>query len=503
MENPSQSSLNEQVLERMKALYAAGEIRPIFARRTPESYRSDYARDVGEVKRFLERWSADDAFRAVAERDPVGAARSLGLSIDAIGLRPLWDREVAYATPADQLPLSFYRYRAFFVEKVRMRDEMRATTDSADPRYARWRERQMRRAGSQLEGGQNDQIIHAPFCIELTQGCSVGCWFCGISAPKLGDLFLHTPENQALYIGVVDTLKEIFQAGAGKGFNYWATDPIDNPDYEKFMVDFHDRTGVFPQTTTALALKDVERTRRLLELSHEKGGQCDRFSLLTLKQLLRVHQSFTPEELLYVEMVLQNQENTAPKVNAGRAVDGKERKVNPGQHGNELRGGTIACVSGFLINMVNRTVKLISPCEADERWPLGYIIFDDARFADVAQFRDAVERMIDTHMTPTPRLEDPVAFFDYLQYQKRGNGFQLSSPSQSVQFHSHPAFAAIGKLLGTDPKQLTVEQLLDLLSEREEVDTASAIHALTLLYEQGVLDTVPRRPATDLVQVRR
>ena len=419
MENYSPTIFNQRVTERIAELSHTGEILPIFSQRNPQTRTSAYGREMAEIKRMLERWTADDTFRLAVERDPAGAARSLGLSIDAPSLSALWSDRTALWEPIEKQPLAYFRYRAFILEKHKMRDDMRAPAENTDARYLMWRQRQMRRAASQLSPTQNNSIVHAPFCIELTQGCSVGCWFCGISAPKLGDLFLHTPENQALYGGVVDALKEVFADGTGKGFNYWATDPIDNPDYEKFMVDFHDRTNVFPQTTTALALKDLERTRRLLQLSQEKGGLCDRFSLLTLKQLLKVHQSFTPEELLFVEMVLQNKENISAKVNAGRAGTErsarKERESAKGQAGNELRGGTIACVSGFLINMVNRSVKLISPCEADERWPLGYIVFDEATFADAGEFRSAIQRMLDTHMTPTLRLDAPVSFFDYLE----------------------------------------------------------------------------------------
>ena len=47
-----------------------------------------------------------------------------------------------------------------------------------------------------------------------------------------------------------------------------------------------------------------------------------------------------------------------------------------------MEGGTIACVSGFLFNMVERNVRLISPCNASERWPLGYRIYDEGTFTD-------------------------------------------------------------------------------------------------------------------------
>ena len=34
--------------------------------------------------------------------------------------------------------------------------------------------------------------------------------------------------------------------------------------------------------------------------------------------------------------------------------------------------GTIECTCGYLVNMVDRTIRLITPCTVSERWPLGY-----------------------------------------------------------------------------------------------------------------------------------
>jgi hypothetical protein len=189
----------------------------------------------------------------------------------------------------------------------------------------------------------------------------------------------------------------VYGIAARRGFLYWATDPLDNPDYEHFLADFYDVFGVCPQTTTAQGQKDIERTRRILQLAHSLGSPVDRFSIIALNSLYRVHEGFTPEELLRVECVPQNKESAAAgrvlKSNAGRA-----RKF-AAKRGNELvseeQSSTIACVSGFLFNMVDRTVKLISPCNASDRWPLGYWVIAQGTFDTADELRDLMRSMID------------------------------------------------------------------------------------------------------------
>jgi hypothetical protein len=108
----------------------------------------------------------------------------------------------------------------------------------------------------------------------------VGCWFCGISAPKLGDIYLYNEENANLWRQVLELLKNKLGENTGSSFCYWATDPLDNPDYEKFCIDFSDVLGVFPFTSTAQALKYPERVKSLIDLSIKKGRTINRFSIL-------------------------------------------------------------------------------------------------------------------------------------------------------------------------------------------------------------------------------
>ena len=480
-----------QLLHRVNDMIKTGEVELVYLNRAEVRDRNvAYEHELAEIKRLLERWSADGAFRARLETDPAGAVASLNLTQDPDSLKYLWDVDTALATAVKDIPLPSFRYRAFILEKLTHRKQMRSEHSDFNPRFAAWRRRQLLRVDNQLSTFTAASIVHAPFCLELCNGCSVGCWFCGISAPKLGDIFSYTPENAELFAGIIQKMQQLFGAATGRGFLYSATDPFDNPDYEKFMVDFHALTNVFPQTTTALALKDIARTRALLKLSREKGGMLDRFSLLSLKQLDRVHAEFTAEELLFVELVTQNREGHQAKARAGRAMTDRSpsRADTKSFPGNETSEGTIACVSGFLINPIHGSVKLISPCEADAEHPLGYIVFGEEHFRTSAEFAAAIDRLVDAHMIETLRGHEPVSIYDHFAIEPLPDGMRIKGKHRNFVMSGTAGLSALAAALanGGTPAGM----LIDEIASTSGAPPAEIMHALNLLLEHGVLDTL-------------
>ena len=342
------------------------------------SNSNDQLNSIAEIKRFLERFHADPNFQTPIKQDP--------------------------------------GYTAFHHALLKRRDRIREQCAPREKRWRNWRARQLARTDSELGINMSKQIIHAPFAIELCNGCSVGCSFCGISAPRLSDIFSYTEQNRTLWKETLQALKQIAGPASENGFCYWATDPLDNPDYEKFLLDFSEVMGSFPQTTTALPLKNPSRTRALLKMTE---GQINRFSILSLKMLDRVHQEFSARELLNTELLLLNPESWLIKANAGRFRD--QSLKNPSGP------STIACVSGFLINMVDRKVKLITPCPANDQWPLGYMVLDESRFEDGKDISHILEHMISKHMREGLCEEDRVAIRSDLNYRHIDGGFALSS----------------------------------------------------------------------------
>ena len=466
-------------------------IEPVPARTSP------YAAELAHVKRFGERWRADRSFREALPVDPAAAVKHFGLEADPEELRALWDMEYGQAQPADwRPPLAVQRYRLFVREKLLHREKLRTVEcEPADPRHRVWRQRQINRSFGHLGPRAHDGIVHAPFAIELSLGCSVGCWFCGVSADRKKSDFLYTPDNARLWRRVLEALRRPLGASTTTGFCYWATDPLDNPDYEKLCTDMADIGGRFPQTTTAQPQKDVERTRALLRLSEDRGCTINRFSVLTLKQFDQVMEAFTAEELLHCEIVAQNAEASHIQGNAGRARGAPLLKRRAQEHGLTGDGwqqvpGTIACVSGWLINMVEQRLRLITPCPSSGRWPDGYWVLDDRRFRDAEEFEDLLESMTARHMTTALRASDPARFRPDLAVTCGDDAIRAAGYGATTSVTGVPHLRELGEALAA--RALTVGELAIEHEDRHGWPAERTMHTLNQIFDAGVLDEEPR-----------
>ena len=393
----------------------------------PSSWHAEIS--LAELKRVLERCSADPAYSERLKNEPQAAMAEYGFEWDPAAVRELWDPSYRDQRP---LPPIVLAYRDYILSKYALRDEMRSGSSAHHPVYQKWRERQKARVFLDLGEARSDSIVHAPMCFELNKGCSVGCWFCGISAPKLSDIWPYTPQNAHLWVEVLETMSQIVGPLARWGFCYWATDPLDNPDYEKFCTDYHAVLGTFPQTTTALSLRDPERVRQLLRLSQEKGCPINRFSILTLKNFLAVQREYSAEELLCVECIPQNAESPLQMANAGKAGEKAERTNKAGQRAVSEVSGTIACVSGFLFNMVERSIKLITPCSSNADWPLGYWVLGEATFADAHELGREVHRLLGTLTSSVTQLPK-VRLARFLEGRVTDEGLEFRALYASVK----------------------------------------------------------------------
>jgi radical SAM family RiPP maturation amino acid epimerase len=334
--------------------------------------------------------------------------------------------------------------------------------------------------------------VHTLFAFELTKGCSVGCWFCGFSAEKLQGVFPYTPQNASLWRDLLQTGVDLFGPAMQCGACYWATEPADNPDYLRFVGDFRKITGVMPQTTTAVPLRDVAWTREVLRFQRESLSVPARFSILSTNILRRVHEAFSAEDLLHVELLHQHQDSVCVKAKAGRARQGRKPVMRSGDSEKFPKNRiavhphqTIACVSGFLINMVDRSIRLISPCRASDRWPLGYRVHAEGHFADAREFRDFIERSIEEHMPEHVAGDDIVAFRDDLAYSPLPDGFSLTNQSVTHKFTGQPFLVRLGSLIEQGEK--TAGEIIGALLQ-EEVDILAATGAIQDLFDKGLLD---------------
>lgn len=464
------------------------ELQPLLPLGSPA--QADYLRDVARTKRFLEYWSADPKFREQLPADPAGVAAAAGLEADPEAIRSLWETDAQAPVHRQPPTPSVARYRAFMQEKFAYRNALRNAAESPHPGFKAWRQRQIHRCFGQLGAQKGDSLVHACLAVELCAGCSVGCWFCGISALKLEGVWLYTEENARLWRGVLRAMAETLGDAAGRGFCYWATDPLDNPDYERFCIDFSDLLGRFPQTTTAQPMRDPQRFRQLHQLARQRGNEIDRFSVLTLGTLKRIFAEYTAEELLFVELVLQMDGAYAGKAYAGKARSKQERwkKATGQEPPPDASTSTIACVSGILLRMPERSFELVSPTRADDRWPNGYRIHARRNFDNADDFRQQLQQVLAALPTRLP-LDQPLRLRQDLQLQLTENGFAAVSHYFKVTFHDQD-YAAMGLLgQGLAEGQLTATQLALKAEPRSPMEQTLLV--LNQLFSKGLLDDEP------------
>jgi hypothetical protein len=313
---------------------------------------------------------------------------------------------------------------------------VRTAADQGGRRYTAWRRRIMQRAQGELPPALVQEIVFGAAALELSRGCSVGCGFCAVGAEKLTAVASHDPATAALWRGMLAELDRAIGPAARTAFGYWATDPYDVPEFPAFMTDFADRFGIAPSVTTALGADDPALTRAMIALFKARGGGPLRVSVLTTKQLRRLYDLVPPGDRVYVATVLHTPGAQTYRVRAGRALT---RARGAARLGGE---GTIACVAGFLVNLPDRRLSLISPCNADSRRPNGYRIHDELRFRDAAEFGAHLATLIADHMPETLGGGDWVALRPGLTVGEEG-GLALADRHARYRLRDGPTMRAL------------------------------------------------------------
>lgn len=481
------------------------ELHPSVARFSDTWNRRSEAqlRELAHIKRFLECLVGDPNFRDELTEHvnaPRVVADKHGIDVDPDLMRPLFHAPFMkhrFEHADDRWPLA-KRWDIYIKELLASRDALLAVgdTESINPNFHKWRRRQIARVSSELGQGATG-IVHPIIAYELSKGCTVGCWFCGISAEKFGGYWPYTSENARLWRGMLEAVVDRFGFAAQTGFCYWATDPTDNPDYVDFIQAHHEVTGVVPQTTTAAPLRNTALTRRILQLFDTHRCIINRFSILSVGQLRRVHAEFTAEELLGVEFVLQNSGALTGKALAGRAL---ERSPDTEPTSRQPRKsmlpatpkqaeGTIACVSGFLVRPLEHRIQLISPCRANDKWPDGYRIWDEASFSTAKGFGTALDALIDKHMQPSLRGTDRLAFRPDLKFEPTDSGFRLGNDRGAGMAQGAAWISSLGQMIGTGGATVA-DATGRMLEQRASVFEVTSF--LDGLFQGGMLDDDPR-----------
>lgn len=335
-------------------------------------------------------------------------------------------RSETYLKDASEM---FFRYWQFVFNKIVFRDTMqKKMCVPSNPRMRAWRERQVARCNGDL-GGVNLSFVHTPITFELADGCSVGCEFCGLNAGRLKSLFRYTDENAKLFREVLSVCHEVIGDAAGTGMLYFATEPLDNPDYEKFEDDFFKEFKCIPQITTAVGTRDVDRMLRFIKSVPLKNGSIHRLTVTSLEMAREILEKFPAEEMIYSELIPQYEE--APAF-VPFTVVGKEAELKEGEQARDGDPGTICCVDGFRVNFCTRELTVFTPCHMSEKNPKGIAEAKTVVFTDAEDFRNKMQSLIDEYMVVELPGDEILRIYDYFSIKESEHGKGLVSKNGEV-----------------------------------------------------------------------
>ena len=456
---------------------------------------TNYQEGLPQFKRGIERWVNDFRFRSEFELDSIRALQNRGFDFDVLSLEVMVDNDKAklYPYSNDDTPILVKEYRDFIVAKKKHCIQIR-DSHPKHPLWGQWRKRMIGATLWKDGPKKHAKLVHAPFAIELTDGCSVGCWFCGVDSKKYNGHLEINAKTEAMWRRLLETFRSTCGAeSAQHGFCYWATDPFDHPEYEWFLEEFHTILGYWPQTTTAQVMKHADRMRKLLNHIQKRNAFVQRFSMVRSGDFNAIHDFFTPEELFMCELIPQFDDRLSPKATAGRVRSLVKKRQDDNKdipfHYNLGATGSIACVSGFLVNLVDQSLKLIAPCDASDRWPLGYRLLGEGRFESVMEIEPLILSMLDKYINSTLIADDILVPHREIEFTcpddsslaitKFGYTLTLRNLSKPEEF---------AELLKNAP--ITVG---DVCSERSRSGIDNVYTSITLnqLFDHGIFDEEP------------
>ena len=478
---------------------------------------------LAETKRFFECYEGDRDFRAALEAggqftgEQRRMLKDIGVTFEPEAMALLWKQPdlfdripalVAHHASFEGLPADIHaalapypEMRIWLVWRYR-RDRMRLTgkllytsRPTLSPEYTAWRARRIAAVRNEL-AAFGWAIDHPCYAVEVSVGCSVGCGFCAFDAGKLEAVFdLTRPENRELVRGVAGGMVRVLGWPAAHGMLYWNTEPHDNPHYVKLLGLWERLTGTKLCTTTARAGEDW--IRELLDY-YSKGQPAPwpQISVLTRSIMRRLHRTFTPMEMRDAPLRMQQKDSESyrAKVPSGREKmlerlvrikDLRDMDFENLPEGFEPPQTSVACVSGLLVNMVNRTVKLISPCYTTLEYRYGYRVFDETTFDGPEDFEVALKRMAKRSMVIRPYPEMPVRWRDDLKMVPQPDGFTLLSPTTRRDFRRGELHVRTGELVGRGDR--SYGQVFEELSDNPQIGPIVAMTMLDSLFDKGYL----------------
>ena len=486
--------------------------------RTFTGFSPDEIRTLAQVKRFFECYEGDRKFRESADR---GGAftdgqrqmlKDIGVTFEPEEMKPLWtQRELMDRVPTmaahyadfEDAPseihaaLEPYPAMRLWLEWTHRCNRMRfiemdevSFRPTLSPEYTAWRGRRVGATRNEL-GWFGWMLDHPSHAVEMAVGCSVQCYFCAFDAQKLQTVFdLDRPENRELLRGVAGGMASVLGWPAQHGMLYWCTEPHDNPHYVKALDLWYRMTGA--RLCTATARAGVDWVGDLIEFYSKGPLPWPRVSVLSRGMMRRLHNAFTPLEMLDTPLLMQQKDSVREKVPGGRermlkqlvdADDLRDVNFENPPEGFDPPQGSIACVSGLLVNLVKRTLKLVSPCYTTMKYRYGYRVFDETTFDGPEDFEVALRRIVARSMVKRPYPEMPVRWRDDLKMVRQPDGFTLLSPTTRRDFRKGELHRITGDLI--DRGDRTYGQVFDTLSDNPRIGPIAAMSMLDAFFEKG------------------
>lgn len=327
-------------------------------------------------KRLMEKWQVDPDFRSEADNGSTnlfppeeaesmleaihavsqGRAADLSSNPYALAFCERFARANRYVSWVF-LPESFHNRQIYgYLQRIRNRCRMESSV---------------------IRMHQN--IYYFPIAFELSHGCRIGCDFCGLMAERWT---ANAAYDRALWRGIIQSSYDLIGPVVGECPCYFATEPLDNPDYLRFLADVEEITGRVPQTTTAAADREPERLRSLIQFLGEdrlRNQERLRISIRSLSQFRRITEWFSPEEFAYVEMLPNNRESVYSSSDSGR-----NRRLSSRR---KIRY-SISCMTGVKVNLADRSMAFVEPVLPDDSYPTGLRTLETVYFEDVRDYRE-------------------------------------------------------------------------------------------------------------------
>lgn len=458
--------------------------------------------EIAAVKRFSELYSSDPKLRELIELNHQTNIYEYLREYDIDKDLPSdFIKDITTATQIQSNNTSaldhgfLSRWKSFHKKRVNHRDKLRSFAQEGidDHHLSAWRERVVAQNEAHMSPQFLENNVYPLFAIELSDGCSVGCPFCGIGAEGLKQHYPACEKNISLFTDVIETIKASFGKNAGiSGFLYWATDPLDNPDYEIFQNIYEDTFSVTPQLTTAIPHKHLERVRLILGGRGEKNISPHRFSVLTMGILKRLYKEFSAVDLIDVEIIPQMKGSLVVKANAGK-------NYNEDNIADDEIPETIACVAGFLINMVKKEIKLVTPCKANNEYPLGYITHDSHGFTDQSGLEKIFSFWKRTYFDIKPKSNDLIQLSPIATLVHKENQILLETSNTSYDISVDITAQKIVQILSDNKAVSTRELILKTMENNTEI--FSALNAIYKFVRIGVVDVKRLEKSAPLVRV--